>query len=255
MWPATSSAAHRSHGAQVRVELDDGATTTVHAVWHSRAHTDVRVVALEQPEPLAAWCRRSGIGEAIVGGFFTRSQGRPLGEVRIAGRAVPSVPFDDPWNRVRACVHVGTGGVSIVRRDELGQRPRGDLLQAGPLLVSGGCVVTGPPDPEGFSAGAHQFDSDITDGRYPRSALALTAEKVVAVVCDGRGPHDAGLTLAELATLLVGWGAEHALNLDGGGSASLVSLGRLCNRPREAHGIDLLEGRAISTALTFVPRA
>jgi exopolysaccharide biosynthesis protein len=49
-------------------------------------------------------------------------------------------------------------------------------------------------------------------------------------------------------------GARAALNLDGGGSASLVCDGELVNRPREQHGIDLLEGRQIATALVFEPR-
>jgi hypothetical protein len=44
------------------------------------------------------------------------------------------------------------------------------------------------------------------------------------------------------------------LNLDGGGSASLVHGGRLRNRPREEHGFDLLDGRAIATAIVFESR-
>ena len=140
-------------------------------------------------------------------------------------------------------MHAGGRGVRIEPRHRLPTRPRGDLLQAGPLLVAGGAVSTGDGDVEGFSAASHQFDSDISAGRYPRAALALTAEHVLAVTCDGRSTRDAGMRLHELARFLVDWGAEQAINLDGGGSASLVSGGRLCNRPREAHGIDLLEGR------------
>jgi Phosphodiester glycosidase len=66
-------------------------------------------------------------------------------------------------------------------------RPAGDLVQAGPLLVAGGVVVfDGREDREGFSAGAGQFDSDITEGRYPRAALGISEESIVAVACDGR---------------------------------------------------------------------
>jgi len=60
--------------------------------------------------------------------------------------------------------------------------------------------------------------------------------------------------LGELAALMRALGARAAINLDGGGSASLVSGGRLVNRPREGHGVVLLEGRPISTALAFLPR-
>ena len=235
--------------SELRVRLPDGLTTTVHVAAYPRSAVRVRVAVLDRPQPLARWCRHRGFSDAVVGGFFTRPHGRPLGELRIAGATAASRPFTAPWNGVRAVVHVD-GDITIARRDALPAAPDGDLLQAGPLLVQDGRGVVGD-DPEGFSAGATQFDSDITEGRYPRAALALTARQVLAVVCDGRAPADAGMTLEELAQFLIRRGARDALNLDGGGSASLVSGGRLLNRPREEHGIDLLEGRAISTALVF----
>jgi exopolysaccharide biosynthesis protein len=49
-------------------------------------------------------------------------------------------------------------------------------------------------------------------------------------------------------------GAHEAINLDGGGSTSLVRGRRLVNRPREEHGLDLAAGRPISTALVFARR-
>jgi hypothetical protein len=54
---------------------------------------------------------------------------------------------------------------------------------------------------------------------------------------------------------MVALGAETALNLDGGGSASLVSGGRLRNRPRLDYETPEPGGsRPLSTALTFRPR-
>jgi hypothetical protein len=211
----------------------------------------VRVERLGGDESLVRWCRRRGSANAIVGGFFVRPHNAPLGELRIAGAAVEHVPFDAPWGGLRACVHAGPAGVAIARRPELPAAPPGDLLQAGPLLVRAGASVVSGADDEGFSAGAHQFDSDISDGRHPRCALALTEDRLLAVACDGRHGDEAGLTLGELAGALVRLGAHTALNLDGGGSASLVCHGELVNRPREQHGIELLEGREIATALVF----
>ena len=50
-------------------------------------------------------------------------------------------------------------------------------MHAGPLLVRDGAVVFDPSeDREGFSAGAGQFDSDITEGRHPRAALGISAD-------------------------------------------------------------------------------
>jgi hypothetical protein len=238
------------------VQLRGGARTTLHVVSYDLAAITPRVVVLDRAMPLVRWCHEQGVRDAVVGGFFIRALSEPLGEVWIAGRQEPSTPFDAPWGAARACVHVNGDAVRMARRDALPLTPVGDLLQAGPLLVADGrSAVAEGTDLEGFSIGARQFDSDITDGRFPRAALASTGRRLLAVACDGRTPRDAGMTLEELAEALVALGAEEAINLDGGGSASLVHAGRLRNRPREAGGVDLLEGRAIVTAIVFEPRA
>ena len=220
-----------------------------------RARVRPRVVVLAPHVPLAEWCEANGVADAMIGGFFIRAEGTPLGELRIDGKPIEHVPFDPPWNRSRACLHATNGSVRMVPRTELGDDPEGDVLQAGPLLVRDGVGLVSPGvDPEGFSAGARQFDSDITAGRYPRAALGIADGTLIAAVCDGRTDDDAGLTLDELAEAMIDLGATDAINLDGGGSASLVIDGILRNYPREAHGIDIPVGRPVSTALTFVER-
>jgi len=216
---------------------------------------DTNVAALGEQ----AFGAARGVDDAIVGGFFTRPAGEPLGELRTRGILRRSVPFAAPWSGVRACVHVTPSRpphVAIARRDELPGDPRGDLLQAGPLLVrdgDGAPCVTG--DPEGFSAASGQFDSDITAGRYPRAALGLGHRgRLLAVAADGRGPDDAGLTLDELAEALVALGATRAINLDGGGSTTLVYADpdsaarlRVANRPSDKEG-----ERAVGDAIAVV---
>jgi Phosphodiester glycosidase len=237
---------------RLRVKLGDGARTTLHLASYDRCAYGARVVAFDRPAPLIRWWREHGVRHAVVGGFFLRPTYVPLGQIRIDGQAVPSVAFDSPWGDVRACVQVESSTVRVARRDHLGPEPAGDLLQAGPLLVQDGRrVVADADDIEGFSAAAHQFDSDITLGRYPRAALGTTGDCVLAVACDGRARRDAGMTLGELADVLVALGVTDALNLDGGASASLVHDGRLRNRPREQNGADLLEGRAVVSAIAF----
>jgi Phosphodiester glycosidase len=240
---------------RARIELADGARTTVHVACHDAERTEIRVALLRGTAKLEPWCAQKGVEEALVGGFFVRPDGTPLGEVRTRGVARRHVPFEQPWDGVRACVHVQGGSASIVWRHELPEQPRGDLLQAGPLLVRGGApVFTRAEDLEGFSAGQAQFDSDITDGRHPRAALGLAGDRFYAVACDGRSRHDAGLTLEELTALMAALGCETAINLDGGGSTSLVSGGRLRNRPRGGYEMPETGGRPVSTALLFVPR-
>jgi hypothetical protein len=237
---------------RLRITHGDGARTTLHVATYERRAYETRIALLEQPLPLARWCAEEGISHAIVGGFFVRPQFLALGQLQIAGAAQPYIPFDHPWGDLRACLQVDGDQLRIARRGALDPEPRGDLLQAGPLLVSAGePAVSDELDIEGFSAGARQFDSDITHGRYPRAALGIDQARVLAVACDGRIRRDAGMTLGELATAMRDLGATDALNLDGGGSASLVHHGRLRNRPREEHGVDVLGGRTIVTAITF----
>jgi hypothetical protein len=245
----------RSGLSRIRVPLTDGAWTTLHVASYDRQAVDARVVVLARPAPLVRWCQAQEIRHAVVGGFFVRPDCQPLGQVQIGGEVRPSVAFDAPWGDIRACVSIVDGVLRIARRDQLAGDLGGDLLQAGPLLIADArCALIDGADDEGFSAAAHQFDSDITRGRYPRAALAIAGERLLAVACDGRTRRDAGMTLPELAAALLRLGATDALNLDGGGSASLVHGGRLRNRPREEHGADLLDGRAIVTAVVFEPR-
>ena len=245
----------RGRLTRARVALPGGAATTVYATSHSERSTELRVAILRKPQKLAPWCAARGVQEALVGGFFVRPGGMPLGELRTHGIQRRSVAFSRPWSEVRACVSVTGGQVRIAQRDELPAEPRGDLLQAGPLLVRDGerCFDR-TLDPEGFSAGQAQFDSDITDGRYPRAALGLAPGRLIAVACDGRSQREAGLTLEELARVLVSLGCHTAINLDGGGSTSLVSGGRLRNKPFGGWETPEPGGRPVSTALLFVPR-
>jgi hypothetical protein len=238
-----------------RRSLADGAVTTVHAARFDRDSFAVSVAVISPPATLAEWCAAAGASHAVVGGFYMRPGGPPLGDVWIDGEALPSEPFDAPWHRCRACVHSDAGSVALLAREEIEGSPRGDLLQAGPMLVREGTVAVHPGvDAEGFSAGSRQFDSDISAGRYPRAALGLAGRDLVAVVCDGRADDEAGMTMTELGETMAALGCEDAINLDGGGSASLIFDGRLVNTPREEHGRELRGGRAIATALRISPR-
>jgi len=250
------SAAPRRHVRSRRVDLGQGAATTVHIAVYPRALFSASVVALPAPEPLHAWCARSGVRDALVGGFFVTPQGPALGEVWSHGRRVGATPFDPRFAATRACLHVDGERMTILPLGALAIAPAGDLLQAGPALVADGrALVRNGEDPEGFSAGRAQFDSDITDGRHPRAAIGLDETRLLAVASEGRAPGEAGLTLAELASLMAGLGARGAINLDGGGSTSLVVDGRLLNRPRDADGSDIPGGRPLMTALAFVERS
>jgi Phosphodiester glycosidase len=236
----------------LRFRTRDGDETTVYLVRHPIASTRVSLKLFDEPTRLDHWCVATGHPEAIVAGFFVRDPHRPLGEVRLDGRASSFEPVAAPWGSRRACVHVDGAGVRMGPRSEFGAEPAGDLVQAGPLLVHDGRPVVDGSDPEGFSAGAGQFDSDITVGRYPRCALGAGDGELLAVCCDGRRSGvDAGLELAELARVMISFGAREAINLDGGGSATLVHRGHLLNRPYSEDDQPAPESRPVVTAFVF----
>jgi Phosphodiester glycosidase len=239
-----------------RQALPDGEVTTVYAVRHPSTSTRVRVVHFPSPRRLDVWCAAKGIGEAVVGGFFLRDPYRPLGEVWVNGRPIEHEPIAGPFGPMRGSVVMDDRAVRLLERAAAPARPDGYLLQAGPLLVAGGAITfDGADDREGFTADVAQFDSDITLGRYPRAALGVSPEWLLAVACDGRRSNvDGGLSMLELAEVMVELGAESAINLDGGGSTTLVHRGHLLNRPYSTQDQPAPESREVVTALTFEPR-
>lgn len=235
------------------LQLESDTYTTIHTAVYARNRVQPHVVTFSDETYLVKWCLEQEVPEAIVGGFFRRDKGLPLGELWQSGEQRVSESFDRPWGQLRGCLHIDRDHVSADYRHLLPKEPGGDLLQAGPLLVSNGEVSPSVlSDFEGFSRGAHQFDSDITTERHPRAAIGISDSHIFTVVCDGRSSTDAGMYLHELATYMKDLGCTQALNLDGGGSATLVSNMELINKPRDINH-SLLLGRPIYNAIVFEP--
>lgn len=110
-----------------------------------------------------------------------------------------------------------------------GQRERGtwdDVTQAvggGPWLVKNGVTAV-----DGIEEGMNP--TTFTNFRHPRTAVGLTAEgDLLLVAVDGRQAFSQGMTLPELGDYLRKIGAVQAINLDGGGSTSMVIGGVYVN--------------------------
>jgi len=244
-----------------RVALGDDSKTTVHVLRQELRNTAVTVADLGSAKRVTDVCAESGgrVVAAMSGGFFAREAGMPLGELWIDGRRQSHVPFPTPWGDVRGSLLLDADGITIDRRAALPARPDGDLLQAGPVLVAGGQTTPDlASDVEGFGAGSGQFDSDITDGRYPRAAIGYDDTYVYAVVVDGRSDGDAGMSLTELADFMSErLGVTAALNLDGGGSATLAARDpegafHVINNPMDAHNVPTPGGsRELYSAIVF----
>ena len=75
----------------------------------------------------------------------------------------------------------------------------------------------------------------------PRTALGYNADKLFLVVADGRQPkYSTGLTLHELASILIELGATEAINLDGGSSSTFVVNDTVVNKPSGQQERDVL---------------
>jgi len=99
-------------------------------------------------------------------------------------------------------------------------------IGGGPVLVKDGRVQpVQPPNDDSY-----EFSS--MRERHPRSAIGWNDTHVFLVLVDGRQPElSAGMTLEELARTLRDLGCAHAMNLDGGGSATLWTPEGIRNSP------------------------
>ena len=99
-----------------------------------------------------------------------------------------------------------------------------DALSAGPNLISNGKI--------NITSDQELFFGTSIPKTHPRTAAGYTKDgKLVFMVVDGRQEKSRGVNLQELAQLLLDLGCVEALNLDGGGSSTLVVNNRLINLP------------------------
>lgn len=164
------------------------------------------------------WVRRDSLRYPVLRGalgFFpdgrvdvawAASRGDTLVEWPLPPDNLPGQPADPPES---------SGGAPWYVRD---------ALAAGPVLVRRGRIAVSG-DEEVF------FGSSIPEV-HPRTAAGYTAQgELILLVVDGRQPSSRGVDLRELAAIMKELGCVEAVNLDGGGSSTLVVNGRLVNRP------------------------
>lgn len=104
------------------------------------------------------------------------------------------------------------------------------ILGAGPQLIKEGKVAITDKEEKMTPT----FRSDL----HPRTAIArLKSGKLLLLTVDGRQPGTSmGLSLDMLAELLLEFGAVEAINLDGGGSTTMVVHDKVVNRPSDQTG-------------------
>jgi hypothetical protein len=103
-------------------------------------------------------------------------------------------------------------------------------LSAGPVLVRAGKRQKFKAEADD----AYEFSSMLE--RHPRSAMGWNQNWYFLVQVDGRQRDvSEGMTLEELGEYLVNLGCQEAINLDGGGSATLWYDGEVRNQPCDGY--------------------
>lgn len=88
--------------------------------------------------------------------------------------------------------------------------------------------------------------SDSFKGRHPRTLIGWNATHVFLVAVDGRQTFSVGMTFQEMADFMLSIGATDAVNLDGGGSTTMVVDGTVRNSPSDG------SQRAVGNAVLLV---
>jgi len=118
-----------------------------------------------------------------------------------------------------------------------------DVVGGAGLLVKDGRALDDWTD--------EQLREGFSTERHPRTMIGVDDDgKVWLVAVDGRQPvHSVGMSFAELQRLAARLRLRDALNLDGGGSTTMVVADRIVNHPSDEQG-----PRPVSDALLVLPR-
>ena len=105
-----------------------------------------------------------------------------------------------------------------------------NVIGGGPQLIKNGRVD--------ITNAAEKIAPAFVNDGHPRTAIAkLKSGQLLLVTVDGRQPGESiGMSLTMLANLLIEFGAVEAINLDGGGSTTMVIKNKLVNKPSDATG-------------------
>ncbi len=180
------------------------------------------------PHALAAVVRGDVVESLTWGRIMIPDDGYVL---TVAGKDTDLIQkYIRPGQRLRVSLHI-TPNLEVV-----------SALGGGPRLVKDG--------KEFIPFAWEWFTPHFYAIRTARTAVGITGTgKLLFVTVDARSRKNTGMTLHELAQLLIRLGAREAMNLDGGGSATMVVGGRIVNAPSD--GFE----RPIASTLLVLHRA
>ncbi|MDP9988291.1 exopolysaccharide biosynthesis protein [Arthrobacter oryzae] len=125
-----------------------------------------------------------------------------------------------------------------------------DVVNGGPTLVQNGRLnVTARRDGMVRTNDSNSFFYGWVHKRNPRTFAGTDAHgRTLIVTADGRQTTSLGLSIKESADVARSLGMVNAMNLDGGGSTTMVQDGRVVSSPSDATG-----ERPVGDALVVLP--
>ncbi|MFE6039957.1 phosphodiester glycosidase family protein [Streptomyces sp. NPDC056452] len=132
---------------------------------------------------------------------------------------------------------------------EVSPSPATTILNGGPELVRDGRLHVTPAADGMVQPGNESFYYGWVHKRNPRTLAGVDADgRTVLVTADGRSTDALGLSIPESAAVARALGLRAAVNLDGGGSTTMVVDGEVINDPSDATG-----ERPVGDALLILP--
>lgn len=254
--PATQAATARAFpttqpfpGITYRHDVRENPRLHMHIVTVDLSHPDVKLVVRpggDDPDDAGTWqtilkptsaiAAREKLDIAVNGDFFSAKDRLPL----------VGAYFEGNWARVSGMamsdgrLWAAKGGRSALAVDAAGRVTIGPLAAAPPnakQIVGGGSMVL--------------VQGKVTigpDAPAPRTGVGIdpAGRRLVLLVVDGRRPgYSAGISQRQLGEELLKLGCSEGLNLDGGGSTTLVMRDRetdqwqILNRPSDGNDAPL----------------
>lgn len=206
-------------------------------------------------EKTSAMAARVGAVAAVNGGYFTAATASSLSYVKIDGAVLGQNASTRPPRSTFGCSAFHNAALVQSPIDASGSPQPAlpawssvvDALGAGPNLVTAGAV-----DVQSVAEGFDAASGINPTSREPRTALGWDSatRRVWLVTVDGRqSGWSAGMTLTELAWLLIDLGATQGLNYDGGGSTTCWVNGAVVNRPSDGTERGVVTGWAVVPSL------
>lgn len=173
-------------------------------------------------KPTSDFAKQANAIAAINGSFFDVKNGGAVDLIKVNGEVISENRLNKSKERdmhQKAALVFNNNKLSIGKwdgTDNWETKLEGDVMVTGPLLV--------------FHNNMELLDtSAFVKLRHPRTAVAVTHNRILLITVDGRNANSAGVNLNELSKLVKWLNATDGVNLDGGGSTTMWINGETTN--------------------------